>query len=117
MISHRVIMLCAKTHLVRQRPEIARLIINRQKPVMKLFEGFIGIDICKQIGVKPFGHLLNGDELIGAVVKLMPDRMECFGLLRLDPEISRAGRIEFQFFNNFVRVGTRTNRNPFAPGT
>src|SRR3989344_6238936 len=68
-----------------QADEIARLVRYRQKPLVQLAKGGLGVQVGKQRGMKPFGQLLDGHELVRAVVELMPDRMKGLVVLRLDP--------------------------------
>lgn len=57
---------------------------------MQLAKRGLRIEVCKQRRMKPFGQLLDGHELIGAVVELVPDGVEGLAVLRLDSGIGRA---------------------------
>ncbi len=43
---------------------------------MEFLEGGIGIEIGKEVRMEPLGQLLDGDELVGAGIELVPDRVD-----------------------------------------
>src|SRR5450830_1142564 len=66
--------------------------------------------------MEPLGQLLDGHELIRAVVELMPDRMERLVILRLDAGIGRAVGVPGQFAPGLRHVGAGTTPTQWPPG-
>src|SRR5690606_13150718 len=60
----------------RSAPASSRAGGNGQEALVELAEGGIRIEIGKELGVEPLGQLLDGRELVGAGVELVPDGVD-----------------------------------------
>ena len=66
--------------------------------------------------MKPFGQLLDGHELVGAVVELMPDGVKRLVVLSLDPGVGRALGVPGEFVPGLGHVRAGSDADPVAAG-
>ena len=66
----------APSFLSAERDPVAGLVGDRQEARVELFDGRLRVEVPEQLRVQPLGDRLDGDELVRAVVELVPDRVD-----------------------------------------
>lgn len=83
---------------------------------MVLGKGCIGVQISKQVGVKPLRQLLDSNKFVWAVVELVPNAVKIPRLLCRDAGIGVAGSEPFELLARQARIRPWSERNPVAAG-
>ncbi len=47
--------------------------IDRKELVIQLIQRLLGVDVLERVRVEPFGKCLDGQNVVGRVIEIMPD--------------------------------------------